>query len=268
MRRKSDWVSVKSELRKGIIVVIITRRHFEMQDGCCHPFRVTTGSDGRAAGMWVRFKSVKWFAEGGDGCDQRKALYHAGDEKQIEQIDKGSRIRGGGQLRGPAEKRNPEHRGCVEDRDMTAETKIALCGHTAHFHFMSQYPIYTHTYTHPYSHIFALFRRHYTLTQMRIKTQICTHKQKHTPVLIYSHTYFHHIVFFFPFPLPRSYPHELITKISNILNDFNLNSLNFSGPKCFRVFTLPCHYYLACMPRKLIQAKTQRLTHADICSFT
>lgn len=197
MRRKSDWVSVKSELRKGIIVVIITRRHFEMQDGCCHPFRVTTGSDGRVAGMWVRFKSVKWFAEGGDGCDQRKALYHAGDEKQIEQIDKGSRIRGGGQLRGPAEKRNPEHRGCVEDRDMTAETKIALCGHTAHFHFMSQYPIYTHTYTHPYSHIFAMFRRHYTLTQMRIKTQICTHKQKHTPVLIYSHTYFHHIVFFF-----------------------------------------------------------------------
>lgn len=59
-------------------------------------------------------------------------------------------------LGGPVEERNPEHRGCVEDRDMAEETKIALCGHAARFHFMSHYPIYTHTDTHPYSHISLL----------------------------------------------------------------------------------------------------------------
>lgn len=73
-----------------------------------------------------------------------------------------------GEIGEGGKKGNPERRGCVEDQDMDTETKIALCGHAAPFHFMSQYPIYTHTplYTH-----FSLMplTHHITFTQRRIK---------------------------------------------------------------------------------------------------
>lgn len=142
------------------------------------------------------FKRVNWFDwGGGDVITETHNIEQEMKNKltethNIEQEMKNKLTRGGGKREGeggPAEKRNPEHRGCVENQDMAAETKIALCGHAACFHFMSQYPIYTHTHT--FTH-FSQFPTHFiTLTQMGIKTQICTHKQKHTLVLIYSHIF-------------------------------------------------------------------------------
>lgn len=110
------------------------------------------------------FKRVNWFDwGGGDVITETHNIEQEMKNKltethNIEQEMKNKLTRGGGKREGeggPAEKRNPEHRGCVENQDMAAETKIALCGHAACFHFMSQYPIYTHTHTH--SHISLSF---------------------------------------------------------------------------------------------------------------
>lgn len=143
--------------------------------------------------LMLTFNRVNWIDWGGVITET----------SNIQQEMKSNMTRGGWMLGEPEEKGNPEHRGCMEDWDMDAETKIALCGHAAHFHFMSQYPFYAHT--HPYSNISLSCFSHTILHLRRWEqnTNLHTNRNPHDLLNLLK-------LWFWTFPFTTNFNHTLL----------------------------------------------------------